>query len=220
MISGEEAGVAQCASEMADMLDETSAEAKLQPTELYALMEHKAKYLHQLEDQFCVHLGVSKEQVTIRGGKKAVARAERGLSDLFRSRVESSTSRVESSTVELTPFIRSVLIADKMKRFAALRENCPAYLSMGKGLETVTVLGTPQDQRESVATLQAFVASHVEVKEEMAVAEEFVTYLLEKKGARIQEAEKQSHARLRLDRQRKCVTISGLKCVILIQHHT
>ena len=211
VVSGEEANVTQCAGEIADMLDETSAEAKLEAMELYALMEHKAKYLHQIEDQFRVHLAVSKEQVTIRGGKKAVARAERALSDLFRSSVTALASRVESSTVELTPFVRSLLIADKMKRFAALRESCPAYLGMGKGLETVTVLGTPQDQRESVATIQAFVASHVEVKEEKAVTEEFVTYLLEKKGARIQEAEKQSGAHLRLDRQKKCVVISGLK---------
>ena len=211
VVSGEEANVTQCAGEIADMLDETSAEAKLEPMELYALMEHKAKYLHQIEDQFRVHLAVSKEQVTIRGGKKAVARAERALSDLFRSSAIPVASRVESSTVELTPFMRSLLIADKMKRFAALRESCPAYLSMGKGLETVTVLGTPQDQRESVATIQAFVASHVEVKEEKEVTEAFVTYLLEKKGARIQEAEKQSGAHLRLDRQKKCVAISGLK---------
>ena len=49
------------------------------------------------------------------------------------------------------------------------------------------------------------------MKEEKAVTEEFVTYLLEKKGARIQEAEKQSGAHLRLDRQKKCVVISGLK---------
>ena len=74
--SGEEANVLACEQEVADMLEET---------QFFALMDHQAKYLHEVEETCHVHLRMAKDKVTIRGGKKAVGRAQRALADLFKS---------------------------------------------------------------------------------------------------------------------------------------
>ena len=115
--------------------------------------------------------------------------------------------------MEVTPFARSLLVANKMQRFGELRAKCPAYLRLGEGLKSIEVLGTPADQRESVETLREFMATHEEVAEERATGEDLMNYLLENKGARIMAAEKESGARLHLDRKKKCVAMSGLKYV-------
>ena len=67
--SGEEANVLACEQEVADMLEET---------QFFALMDHQAKYLHEVEETCHVHLHMAKDKVTIHGGKKAVV-------DLFKS---------------------------------------------------------------------------------------------------------------------------------------
>ena len=85
VISGEEANVSACAQEVADMLEETQKDVALQDAQFFALMDHQAKYLHQLEEANHVHMHMEKDKVMIRGGKKAVARAERAVTDLFRS---------------------------------------------------------------------------------------------------------------------------------------
>ena len=85
VISGEEANVVACGHEMSDMLEETQTEVPLQEAQFFALMDHQAKYLHQVEESCHVHLRIAKDKVTVRGGKRAVARAERALADLFRS---------------------------------------------------------------------------------------------------------------------------------------
>ena len=85
VISGEEANVSACAQEVADMLEETQKDVALQDAQFFALMDHQAKYLHQLEEANHVYLRLDKDKVMIRGGKKAVARAERAVTDLFRS---------------------------------------------------------------------------------------------------------------------------------------
>lgn len=113
--------------------------------------------------------------------------------------------------MEITPFVRSLLVANKMQRFGELRAKCPAYLRLGEGLKSIEVMGTPKDQRESVKTLQEFVATHVEVSEERAAGEDLMNFLLENKGARITQAERQSGAKLHLDRKKKCLVMNGLK---------
>ena len=85
VISGEEANVVACGQEMSDMLEETQAEVPLQEAQFFALMDHQARYLHQVEEDCHVHLRIAKDKVTVHGGKRAVARAERALADLFRS---------------------------------------------------------------------------------------------------------------------------------------
>lgn len=85
VISGEEANVVACGQEMSDMLEETQTEVPLQEAQFFALMDHQARYLHQVEEGSHVHLRIAKDKVTIHGGKRAVARAERALADLFRS---------------------------------------------------------------------------------------------------------------------------------------
>ena len=85
VISGEEANVVACGQEIEDMLEETQTEVLLQEAQFFALMDHQARYLHQVEESSHVHLRIAKDKVTVRGGKRAVARAERALADLFRS---------------------------------------------------------------------------------------------------------------------------------------
>ena len=116
--------------------------------------------------------------------------------------------------MEITPFVRTLLVANKMQRFGELRAACPAYLRLGEGLKSIEVLGTAVDQRESAATVREFVATHVEVSEERAAGEDLLNFLLENKGARILKAERDSGAQLHLDRKKKCVVMSGLKCVL------
>ena len=116
--------------------------------------------------------------------------------------------------MEITPFVKTLLVANKMQRFGELRAACPAYLRLGEGLKSIEVLGTAADQRESAATVREFVATHVEVSEERAAGEDLLNFLLENKGARILKAERDSGAQLHLDRKKKCVVMSGLKCVL------
>ena len=116
--------------------------------------------------------------------------------------------------MEITPFAKTLLVANKMQRFGELRAACPAYLRLGEGLKSIEVLGTAADQRESAATVREFVATHVEVSEERAAGEDLLNFLLENKGARIMKAERDSGAQLHLDRKKKCVVMSGLKCVL------
>ena len=116
--------------------------------------------------------------------------------------------------MEITPFAKTLLVANKMQRFGELRAACPAYLRLGEGLKSIEVLGTAVDQRESAATVREFVATHVEVSEERAAGEDLLNFLLENKGARIMKAERDSGAQLHLDRKKKCVVMSGLKCVL------
>ena len=85
VISGEEANVLACGQEVADMLEETQAEVALEEAQFFALMDHQAKYLHEVEETCHVHLRMAKDKVTIHGGKKAVGRAQRALADLFKS---------------------------------------------------------------------------------------------------------------------------------------
>ena len=85
VISGEEANVVACGQEMSDMLEETQTDVPLQEAQFFALMDHQARYLHQVEEDCHVHLRIAKDKVTVRGGKRAVARAERALADLFKS---------------------------------------------------------------------------------------------------------------------------------------
>lgn len=113
--------------------------------------------------------------------------------------------------MEITPFVRSLLVANKMQRFGELRAACPAYLRLGEGLKSIEVVGAAADQRESVAVLREFVATHVEVSEELSAGEDLMNYLLENKGTRILKAERESGAQLHLDRKKKCVVMSGLK---------
>ena len=115
--------------------------------------------------------------------------------------------------MEITTFVKTLLVANKMQRFGELRAACPAYLRLGEGLKSIEVLGTAADQRESAATVREFVATHVEVSEERAAGEDLLNFLLENKGARILKAERDSGAQLHLDRKKKCVVMSGLKCV-------
>ncbi|KAM7453098.1 hypothetical protein BLSTO_06159, partial [Blastocystis sp. subtype 1] len=164
VISGEEANVVACGQEMSDMLEETQTEVPLQEAQFFALMDHQARYLHQVEESCHVHLRIAKDKVTVRGGKRAVARAERALVDLFR----------KTTTVEITPFAKTLLVANKMQRFGELRAACPAYLRLGEGLKSIEVLGTAADQRESAATVREFVATHVEVSEERAAGEDLL----------------------------------------------
>ena len=45
----------------------------------------------------------------------------------------------------LTPFLRSLLVSEKMKALKTLQEQCPAYLGLGEKLEELRVLGTARD---------------------------------------------------------------------------
>ena len=71
--------------------------------------------------------------------------------------------------MEITPFAKTLLVANKMQRFGELRAACPAYLRLGEGLKSIEVLGTAADQRESAATVREFVATHVRVASTWAI---------------------------------------------------
>lgn len=59
----------------------------------------------------------------------------------------------EPQKFPLTPFLRSVLMGEKMKALKTLQEQCPAYLGLGEKLEELRVLGTASDQRATLVTL-------------------------------------------------------------------
>lgn len=56
----------------------------------------------------------------------------------------------ESQKFPLTPFLRSLLVSEKMKALKTLQEQCPAYLGLGEKLEELRVLGTASDQRATL----------------------------------------------------------------------
>ena len=59
----------------------------------------------------------------------------------------------EPQKFPLTPFLRSVLMGEKMKTLKTLQEQCPAYLGLGEKLEELRVLGTASDQRATLVML-------------------------------------------------------------------
>lgn len=56
----------------------------------------------------------------------------------------------EPQKFPLTPFLRSLLVSEKMKALKSLQEQCPAYLGLGEKLEELHVLGTASDQRATL----------------------------------------------------------------------
>lgn len=59
----------------------------------------------------------------------------------------------EPQKFPLTPFLRSLLVSEKMKALKSLQEQCPAYLGLGEKLEELHVLGTASDQRATLVAL-------------------------------------------------------------------
>lgn len=50
----------------------------------------------------------------------------------------------------MSPFLRSVLLSEKMKAFQELQRRCPAYLGLGEKIIDLVLLGTAEDQRETL----------------------------------------------------------------------
>lgn len=59
-------------------------------------------------------------------------------------------SHAEPQKFPLTPFLRGLLVSEKMKALKTLQEQCPAYLGLGEKLEELHVLGTSSDQRATL----------------------------------------------------------------------
>lgn len=118
---------------------------------------------------------------------------------------------VESARFAVDPFLRSVLMSDRMRALQALQKQCPAYLGLGDKLTELVVLGSAEDQRASLATLGAFAAAHQEEKAEVAVEERLFHLLLEEKGRRLRAIQQDSHARLHMQDAPRCVQVRGLK---------
>ena len=50
----------------------------------------------------------------------------------------------------MSPFLRGVLLSEKMKAFQELQRRCPGYLGLGEKVTELMVLGTASDQRETL----------------------------------------------------------------------
>ena len=83
VVSGSEANVARCVEVVADLAEEVTKELSLPEEQLHALLANGGKYRKAIER---VYLQLrDREGVRVVGGRRAVAKAERLVAELFRS---------------------------------------------------------------------------------------------------------------------------------------
>lgn len=86
VVSGGAGEVARCVEVVEDMAEEVEKELSLPEEQLHALLANGGKYRKAIEGGARVYLHLQDRRgVVVRGGRRAVARAERMLGDLFRS---------------------------------------------------------------------------------------------------------------------------------------
>lgn len=86
VVSGSEANVARCVEVVADLAEEVTKELALPEEQLHALLANGGKYRKAIEASARVYLQLrDREGVRVVGGRRAVAKAERLVAELFRS---------------------------------------------------------------------------------------------------------------------------------------
>ena len=113
--------------------------------------------------------------------------------------------------MSVTPFARSLFLADNMKLFKEVQEKCDCYLGLNKDFSAILFYGVMEDQRKAMVVLKEFVDTHKEVTEERICSFLFYNYLFRNKAEELAAVRKAAQVKLNGVKEKNVITVAGLE---------
>ena len=104
-----------------------------------------------------------------------------------------------------------MFLANNMKAFKEVQEQCGCYLGMNTNFTAIVLYGTMEDQRKALTIVKEYLATHSEVKEERNCSPLFYNYLFNNKAKELAAVRQEAHVQLNGVKEKHVITVAGLQ---------